>query len=345
MNTTNTRPIALTGIKATGKPHIGNYLGMIQPALQLVDEYRALYFIADFHALTTLKDPAMLREYTYETAATWLALGLNPDEVVFYRQSDIPEVFELTWILDCFTPKGLLNRAHAYKAAVDANMAAGTNPDDGINAGLFNYPVLMAADILLFDAHVVPVGLDQKQHLEITRDIALAFNNQYGDVLTVPEALIKEEVMTITGLDGRKMSKSYDNTIEIFAPPDELRQRVMKIVTDSRTPADPKNPDECNIFAIYRHFAPPDDVERIRQRYLAGGLAYGVLKQELFELLDAAFGEARERYHHYVNDTRYIDNVLSRGAQIAHEIAAPVLQRVRDSLGVNRILLAASINL
>lgn len=329
------KPISLTGIKPTGTPHIGNYLGMIQPALGLVGRYDAIYFIADYHALTVLKDRVELKRRTYDVAATWLALGLDPEQVIFYRQSDVPEIFELTWVLDCFTPKGLLNRAHAYKAAVDVNEEQGRPADDGINAGLYNYPVLMAADILLFRTHVVPVGLDQKQHIEVARDIARAFNNTYGDLLTLPEALIQDDVAVIPGTDGRKMSKSYGNTIEIFAPPDTLRKQIMRIVTDSKRPEDPKNPDMCNIFAIYRHVAPPDDVERTRQLYLKGGLAYGKLKQALFELLDIHFHRARAIYHDLMADKAQIDRILGEGAQKARAIAVPMLGKIRETIGLN----------
>lgn len=327
--------IALTGIKPSGTPHIGNYLGMIRPALELAERYQALYFIADYHALTTVRDGKELKELTYEVAATWLALGLDPEKVVFYRQSDIPEVTELTWILACFTPKGLLNRAHAYKAAVDENLAAGESPDEGINAGLFFYPVLMAADILLFGTHYVPVGLDQKQHIEITRDIAQAFNKNYGNILTIPEAVIREDVMTIKGIDGRKMSKSYDNVIPIFAPPDKLRKVVMRIVTDSRRPEEPKDPEKDNLFSIYRFFAPPEDQERIRQRYLSGGLAYREVKEELYELLLQQFGPARQKYEEYLNDKSYIEEVLTRGAEKARKMANPLMEKVRAAVGVD----------
>lgn len=327
--------IALTGIKPSGTPHIGNYLGMIRPALELAKKYQALYFIADYHALTTVKDGKELKELTYEVAATWLALGLDPEKVIFYRQSDIPEVMELAWILACFTPKGLLNRAHAYKAAVEENLAMGEGPDEGINAGLFFYPVLMAADILLFGTHYVPVGLDQKQHLEIARDIAQAFNNNYGNILTIPEAVIGEDVMTITGIDGRKMSKSYDNVIPIFAPPDKLRKVVMRIVTDSRRPEEPKDPDQDNLFSIYRYFASPQDQERIRQRYLSGGLAYSEVKNELYELLLEQFGPARQKYEEYLNDKSYLEEVLSRGAEKARKMATPLMEKVRAAIGVD----------
>lgn len=327
--------IALTGIKPSGTPHIGNYLGMIRPALELAEKYQALYFIADYHALTTVKDGKELKELTYQVAATWLALGLDPDKVVFYRQSDIPEVMELTWILACFTPKGLLNRAHAYKAAVEENLAAGESPDEGINAGLFFYPVLMAADILLFGTHYVPVGLDQKQHIEIARDIAQAFNSNYGNILTIPEAVIREDVMTITGIDGRKMSKSYDNVIPIFAPPDKLRKVVMRIVTDSRRPEEPKDPEQDNLFSIYRYFASPQDQERIRQRYLSGGLAYSEVKNELYELLLEQFGPARQKYEEYLTDRSYLEEVLARGAEKARKMAVPLMEKVRAAVGVD----------
>ena len=326
--------IALTGIKPTGPPHIGNYLGMIKPALELAQDHQALYFLADYHALTTVKESEQLIQLTYEVVAAWIALGLNPDEVIFYRQSDIIEVFELTWILNCFAAKGLLNRAHAYKAVVDENLKAGRDPDKQINMGLFNYPVLMAADILLYGSHVVPVGLDQKQHLEMTRDIATAFNKNYGEILVLPEASIKEEVMTIPGTDGRKMSASYNNTLPVFASPKELRKRVMRIVTDSKRPEDPKNPESCNVFAIYRHFAAPDSVESTRQRYIQGGLAYGEIKAELYELLESTFGSAREKYNELMTDRDEIDRILMQGAELARAIAMPIIERVREAVGV-----------
>lgn len=326
--------ISLTGIKPSGTPHVGNYLGMIRPALELAKEYQAMYFIADYHALTSVKDGPALKRLTYDVAATWLALGLDPEKVIFYRQSDIPEVMEFTWVLACFTAKGLLNRAHAYKAAVDENLAARRSADEGINAGLFSYPVLMAADILLFGSHVVPVGLDQKQHLEMTRDIAMAFNSQYGEILRLPEAVIKEEVMTIPGLDGRKMSKSYDNVLPIFAPYDELRKYVMRIVTDSRRPEEPKDPETDNVFAIYRHFAPPGEVEEVRQRYLRGGLAYSQIKRSLAEMLEEKFGEARGSYQAMMQDWEYLDRVLAEGAEKARRMAIPMMEKVRSAVGV-----------
>ena len=328
------KQITLTGIKPTGQPHIGNYLGMIKPALELAETYQALYFIADYHALTTVRDKKALAYLTHQATATWLALGLNPDEVIFYRQSDIPEVFELSWVLSCFTAKGLLNRAHAYKAIVDDNIAEGREADKNINAGLFTYPVLMAADILLFGTHVVPVGLDQQQHLEITRDVALTFNGNYGNILTIPEAVIRKEVMTIPGTDGRKMSKSYNNVIPIFAPSNQVRKPVMRIVTDSKLPEDPKDPDECNVFAIYQHFADSDAVAAKRELYLNGGLAYGEMKKELFALLEDTFSDKRDRYNALMDNSDELDKVLEEGGKKARDIAVSILAKVRKAVGV-----------
>ncbi len=328
------KQIALTGIKPTGQPHIGNYLGMIKPALELAQDYQALYFIADYHALTTVKNKKELEDLTYQVTATWLALGLNPDDVIFYRQSDIPEVFELAWVLACFTAKGLLNRAHAYKAIVDDNLAAGREEDKAINVGLYTYPVLMAADILLFGTHVVPVGFDQQQHLEITRDIALIFNKNYQDVLVVPEAVIRKEVMTISGLDGRKMSKSYNNVIPFFAPSNQVRKQVMRIVTDSKRPEEPKDPEECNVFAIYRHFADANAVAAKQKLYLEGGLAYGDMKNEMYELLETTFSAQREEYNALMENRSELDKVLENGAEKARDIAVPILAKIRKTVGV-----------
>lgn len=328
--------IALTGIKPTGTPHIGNYLGMIRPALELAHSYRALYFIADYHALTTERDPERLRRQTYEVAATWLALGLDPAKVIFFRQSDIPEVFELTWILSCVTAKGLLNRAHAYKAIVEENIRQGRNTDDTINAGLFSYPVLMAADILLFGTHVVPVGQDQKQHVEIARDIASGFNSHYGNVLTIPKALIRKDVMSVPGVDGRKMSKSYRNTIPIFADDIFIRKQVMRIVTDSKPPEAPKNPETCNLFSLYRHFTPPEDLEETRMLYLNGGAKYSDIKNKLIVLLLDKFKEGRRTYEALLNDQAAIEQILKQGAAAARAIAQPILAKARRSIGIDR---------
>lgn len=330
------KQIALSGIKPTGTLHIGNYLGMIKPAFDLIENYQTLYFVADYHALTTLKDKGTLNQYVYDVAATLLALGLDPQKVIFFRQSDIPEVFEFTWILNCFTAKGLLNRAHAYKAVVDANLGNGNQPDADVNAGLFYYPVLMAADILLYGSNFVPVGQDQRQHVEIARDVAVALNNTCGEVLTVPESLIQDRVMTIPGIDGRKMSKNYNNTIPIFAEEKVLRKQVMRIVTDSRRPEDPKNPDECNVFNIFKYFAAPQAIESRHKAYLSGGLAYSEIKRELYELLDAFFGQKRDTYHQLLNDKNNLDRILSEGAEKARAIARPVLERVRRAIGISR---------
>jgi len=329
------KPISLTGIKPTGRPHIGNYLGMYRPALNLMKHYQGIYFVADYHALTSMHHPEQLRELVFEVAVSWLALGLNPDEAVFFRQSDIPEIPEFTWILSCFTSKGLLNRAHAYKAAVDENLELGRDPDEGINAGLFNYPVLMAADILLYGSDVVPVGLDQKQHIEITRDIAEAFNRTYGEVLKVPEGLIQESVMRVPGIDGRKMSKSYGNTIPIFAPEAEVRKQIMRIVTDSKQPEDPKDPEGDNLFALLQFFAAPTRLEEIRQLYLHGGAAYGALKKELADLILGHFAAARVRFEELIQDKAYIDRILMEGAAKARQIAKPYLAAARKATGID----------
>lgn len=333
---THPQKIALTGIKPSGELHLGNFLGAIEPALNMVGQYRGLYFLADYHALTTVRHAADLDRQVYELAATWLALGLDPEQVVFYRQSNVPEIFELSWILACLAPKGLLNRAHAYKAVVDQNEAAGQDRDYGVSAGLYYYPVLMAADILAFGTDVVPVGQDQKQHLEIARDMAVSINAAYGEVLTVPEVVIRDDVKTIPGVDGQKMSKSYGNTIPLFAPPKALRKKVMAIVTDSKGIDEPKDPDACNLYNIYKHFAPTEALAATRKKYLEGGLGYGYLKQELFELLEAKFGPNRERYDALLANRNELDKILAAGAAKARAIAAPVLERVRRTIGIAR---------
>ena len=330
------KQIALSGIKPTGTLHIGNYLGMIKPAFDLVENFQTLYFVADYHALTTLKDKDTLNQYVYDVAATLLALGLDPNKVVFFRQSDIHQIFEFTWILNCFTAKGLLNRAHAYKAAVETNLNDGKQPEADVNAGLYNYPVLMAADILLYGSHFVPVGQDQRQHVEIARDIAVAVNSVCGEVLTVPEPLIQKTVMTIPGIDGRKMSKNYHNTIPIFAEPKALRKQVMRIVTDSKRPKDPKNPEECNVFNIFKNFASAETIESRRNAYLNGGLAYSEIKQELYELLNEFFGGRRDTYQQLRDDKNYLDRILNRGADKARAVAGPVLEGMRRAIGISR---------
>ena len=331
----NSQNIALTGIKPSGKPHIGNYLGMIQPALALAERYRAFYFIADYHALTTYKDRPTLQAHIQEAAATWLALGLDPKRVVFFRQSDIPEVFELAWVLACWAPKGLLNRAHAYKAALQSNLESNREADDGIHAGLFNYPLLMAADILLFSSDVVPVGQDQKQHIEIARDIAAAFNHQHGKILSLPEALIGDEVRIVPGIDGRKMSKTYNNTIPIFDEPAAIRKQVMRIVTDAKSPQEPKDPEQCRVFAIYRLFAQSTDVERRRHEYTHGGLAYSDIKRELAQIVAEKFAAQRAVYQSLLKDRAALDLVLAQGAIQARALAKPLMAKVRRSIGID----------
>ena len=330
--------ISLSGIKPTGTPHLGNYFGMIRPALDLVKDYKALYFIADYHALTVVRSGDEMERMSYDVAATWMALGMDPEQVTFFRQSDVPEIFECTWILNCFTAKGLLNRAHAYKAAVDANIAEERDPDAGVNIGLYTYPVLMAADILLYGSHVVPVGQDQRQHVEIAADIAQAFNYTYGDILTIPEALIRQEVAMVPGTDGRKMSKSYDNVLPIFAPSKQLRKRVMSIITDSRPPEQPKDPDTCNLFNVYRLLATPEETQSMRQRYLQGGFGYGEVKQAIFEALERTFGESRARYDTYIQDRAALEQMLAHGAAKARAIGAPLLSRMRRAVGMRRPL-------
>ncbi len=326
--------IALTGIKPSGSPHIGNYLGAIKPALELTKDHEARYFIADYHALTTVRDKKLLDEQIYTMAATWLAAGLNPEEVIFYRQSDIPEVFELTWILACMAPKGLLNRAHSYKDSVEKNKEKSKDADEGIHCGLYYYPILMAADILAFNTNIVPVGQDQKQHLEITRDIAQAFNQTYGDFLTVPDALIDDNVKTVPGIDGRKMSKSYNNVIPLYAPQKDLQKAISQIVTDSKGVDEPKDPDSCNLFTIYTYFASKSDIKTKKEQYKAGGLGYGDLKKELFELIDSFVAEGRIKYESLMSDREQIDWILEEGAEKARSIAGPLVQKIRHAIGI-----------
>ncbi len=339
MTQTAPRQISLTGIKPTGIPHLGNYVGAIRPAIGLAERYDAYYFIADYHALTTVRDPALMDEYTRSVAATWLACGLDPDRTVFYRQSDIPETFELAWVFSCMTAKGLMNRAHAYKAAVDRNREAGEpDLDAGVSMGLYNYPVLMAADIIVMEADVVPVGRDQMQHVEYARDIADRFNLAYGErhALTVPRHVVDEsaDANTMPGLDGRKMSKSYGNTIPLFAPAAELRSLLKKIKTDSTPLEEPKDPDSSSLFAIYRQFATDTQREDLRGRMLAGGIGWGHIKQELFEVLDAHLAGPRERYAELMADREGLDDILAAGAERARDRARAVLGDVRRAVGI-----------
>jgi len=331
------KPISLTGIKPTGTPHLGNYLGAIKPALELREKYDTVYFIADYHAMTlaAVHNKEEMRNNTYKVAATWLALGLNPEEGLFYKQSDIPEIFELSWLLSCFTPKGFMNRAHAYKDKVAKNQAAGTDPDDGINMGLYCYPCLMDADILMFKSDVVPVGKDQKQHVEFSRDIAERFNKHYGkNIFVVPEAVIHAETDIIPGLDGRKMSKSYGNTIEIFLEPKELKNKIGKITTNSQPIEEPKDPDKCNVFALYKLFASKEQTEALAARYRAGGMGWGHAKEALRELLEEYFAKPREKYKALLANTAQIDKILAHGAEKARAISKPFMQEIRDTIGI-----------
>jgi tryptophanyl-tRNA synthetase len=326
--------ISITGTRPTGTPHLGNYLGMYRPALALAREHESLCFIADLHALIDIRDPEALRARTREIAAVWLACGLDPERTALYRQSDVPAISETVWLLGCLTPKGELNRAHAYKAMVDANRQAGRDPDAGVSAGLFGYPLLMAADILAIGAELVPVGRDQRQHVEAAREIARAFNGAYGDVLRVPEALVDERVMTVPGLDGRKMSKSYDNVIPLMAERDELRRCVMRIVTDSRSPEEPKDPDADTVFSLYREFASDDGVAAMRARYLEGGVGYAEAKQALFEALEERMRGPRAHYRELMADPGELERVLDAGAAVARARADETLARMRAAVGL-----------
>lgn len=317
----------LTGIQSSGRPHLGNVLGAIKPAIELSkrSENESLFFIADLHSLTTIKDAEERINNIHATAAAWLAFGFDTDTNLFYRQSRIPEVCELTWYLNCLTPFPMLANAHSFKDKSD-KLA-------DVNAGLFTYPVLMAADIILYDADIVPVGKDQKQHLEITRDIAQTFNNQYGDTFVIPEARIDENVMTIPGTDGQKMSKSYGNTIDIFLPEKQLKKQVMSIVTDSTPLEEPKDPDTCNVFALYRLIAPAEQTAALRAKYLAGNYGYGHAKKELLGLILETYAEQRETFNHYMEHPADLEEQLSIGEEKARAIAQAVIQRVRQKLG------------
>jgi tryptophanyl-tRNA synthetase len=318
---------SLTGIKPTGEVHLGNYLGAVRPGLALQERFTAFYFVADYHALTTSDDPDELRRSSRVIAATFLAFGLDPAAHVLFRQSDVPEVCELTWILACQIPPGQLDRGHAVKAAREAGR--------DINVGTWMYPVLMAADILLYDSDIVPVGADQRQHVEVARDIAIKVNHRYGEgTLRVPDVSVQEHGAAVPGLDGRKMSKTYNNAIALWQTPKSLRKQVMRIVTDSRGVDDPKDPDTDTTFQLYRLFASAEQVEDLRRAYLAGGVGYGHAKQALYEVLDAHLAEPRERFHHWMNDSSALDDVLSAGAARAREAARATLHRVRDRVGL-----------
>lgn len=318
---------SLTGIKPTATPHLGNYLGAIRPALALADTYRTCYFIADYHALTTVRDPSKLRRYVYDVAATWLACGLDPERTLFYRQSDIPEVLELSWVFSCLLATGQLERGHAYKDA----MARGETP----NAGTFYYPMLMAADIVLFDTDVVPIGKDQKQHVEVTRDVAIRLNHVYGEgTVVVPEGLITEAPL-VPGTDGEKMSKSRNNTIPLFASAEELRKTIMRIVSSSEALEEPKDPEGSTVFQLYRQVASSERAAEMEQRLRQGGYGWGHAKEDLFEALESELGPMRARYAELRADEAQLDAILREGAQRARAVAHRTIERVRRAVGID----------
>jgi|ERR1700677_1588385 len=319
-------PRILSGIKPTGKPHLGNYFGMLRPAIEWQDRGQALYFLADYHALTTVRDPAKLREHSRGVALDFLACGLDPAKAVLFKQSDVPQVTELTWILSTITPMAMLENAHAYKDHLAKNL----KPDHG----LFAYPVLMAADILIYDSDIVPVGKDQKQHVEITRDLAAKMNQLYGDIFKIPEPSILPALATIPGLDGQKMSKSYDNTIELFLEEKALKKKIMGITTDSTPVEAPKNPENSSIVNLYKLFVPAADVEKMEADFRAGGTGYGDFKKRLFEAIWVYFEPMRKRRAEIAADPKYIDEVLVRGSEMANDLASKTLQRVRTAVGL-----------
>lgn len=328
----------LTGITTSGTPHLGNYVGAIRQAVRasMAPDSESFYFLADYHALIKTEDPARVQRSTLEIAASFLACGLDPKRVVFYRQSDIPEIPELTWLLTCVTGKGLLNRAHAYKASVDKNTAAGLDQDADVNVGLFMYPVLMAADILMFKAHQVPVGRDQVQHIEMARDMASSFNHRYGDHLVLPQAAVEESVQLLPGMDGRKMSKSYDNHIPLFAPRAELKRLIAGIKTDSRAPGEPKDTEGSALFQIYQAFSSEEETQSLREAY-AKGIAWGEAKDLLFERIDREIAPLRSRYEALMADPASIEAALLEGARKARAIATPLMTELRHAVGLRSL--------
>lgn len=324
--------IVLTGIKPTGIPHLGNYVGALKPLIELANNHKTYIFIADLHALNSIKDAKLIKQYSYEIAALMIALGLNLDNAVLFRQSDIMGVYQLSNFLMNVTPKGLMNRAHSYKAMVEKNTAANIDVDSGVNMGLYTYPILMAADILLYNSDVVPVGADQKQHVEFARDIAGYFNNTYGETFKLPEPIIGETNGIIPGLDGRKMSKSYDNTIPVFVTESELKKKIMRIITDSKTPEESKNPDESTIFQLYKHFAKADEIEQFRQMFLKGGMGYGTAKTILFEKINSILSEPRKEYERLMANKDELDAILHNGAERAKIVAEKTITRVKKAM-------------
>jgi tryptophanyl-tRNA synthetase len=336
--TSAARTRVLTGITTTGTPHLGNYVGAIRPTVQASRDASTdgFYFLADYHALIKCDEPARIQRSTMEIAASWIASGLDPDKVTFYRQSDIPEIPELTWLLTCVTGKGLLNRAHAYKAAVDKNNEAGKDTDADVTAGLFMYPVLMGADILMFKAHKVPVGRDQIQHIEMARDMASSFNHLYGEHFVLPEAVIEESVALLPGLDGRKMSKSYDNTIPLFAPAAQMRKQIAGIVTDSKAPGEPKATEGSALFQIYQAFASAEETAALAKAY-AEGIGWGDAKQILFERIDREVAPMREQYEALINNAAELDRLLLVGAEKARSLATPFMRELRHAVGLRAL--------
>ena len=337
MNST-TRTRVLTGITTTGTPHLGNYVGAIRPTVQASRNTQTdgFYFLADYHALIKCDEPARIQRSTLEIAASWIASGLDPDKVTFYRQSDIPEIPELTWLLTCVTGKGVLNRAHAYKAAVDKNNTAGHDPDSDVTAGLFMYPVLMGADILMFKAHKVPVGRDQIQHIEMARDMASSFNHLYGEHFVLPEAVIEESVALLPGLDGRKMSKSYDNTIALFAPAAQMRKQISAIVTDSKAPGEPKATEGSALFQIYQAFASTEETAAMARAY-GDGIGWGDAKQMLFERINREIAPMREHYQALIDNPAQMDKILRAGADKARQLATPFMGELRHAVGLRAL--------
>ena len=328
----------LTGITTTGTPHLGNFVGSIRPSVQasLRPGVQSFYFLADYHALIKCEDPVRIQRSTLEIAASWLAAGLNPEHVTFYRQSDIPEIPELNWMLSCVTGKGLLNRAHAYKASQDKNTEAGREADDGVTAGLFMYPVLMGADILMFKAHKVPVGRDQVQHKEKARDMASSFNHLYGEHFVLPEAVIDDNVATLPGLDGRKMSKSYNNTIPLFSSREQLKKLIGSLLTDSRAPGEPKDTEGSALFQIYQAFASAEETEALRRAY-ADGIAWGDAKQLLLERVDQVIAPMREQYDTLIHNPARIEQILLAGAERARALATPFIKELRSAVGLRSL--------
>lgn len=324
--------IVLTGIKPTGMPHFGNYVGALKPLIEMAREHKTFMFIADLHALNTVHDAKLIRENTRAIAAIMMALGLDLQNTVLFRQSDVPQVYQLATLLMNVTPKGLMNRAHSYKAAVDKNATAGLDTDAGVNMGLYTYPILMAADILLYGADIVPVGADQKQHVEFARDIAGYFNNTYGNVFKMPDPVIGRDTGIIPGLDGRKMSKSYDNTIPMFATDAEWKKKIMRIITDSKLPDQPKDPDTSTIFQLYKNFAPAADVDALRQKFISGGMGYGDAKKVLLDAVIESMGAARDKYFRLMSSPDEIDAVLKAGAMRARAVAEKTFARVHHAM-------------